>query len=88
MEDNLADTFTVHLPRNWKSRWPEVKAAAKKYNFDVDRKGNDVAFNGYGIEGNIKISGNTAHVTIDKKPFYLSKSLIIKKVEDFLKGQR
>jgi hypothetical protein len=88
MEEDLPDTFKVDLPKNWKSRWPEVKAAAKKYNFDVDRKGNDVAFSGYGIEGYIKVSGSTAHVTIDKKPFYLSKSLIIKKVEDFLKGQK
>jgi hypothetical protein len=84
----LPDKFKVDLPRNWRSRWPEIEAAAEKYNFEVNRQGNNVAFSGYGIEGYIKVSGSTAHVTIDKKPFYLSMSLIIKKVQDFLKGQR
>jgi hypothetical protein len=84
----LPDTFTVKLPRNWEKRWPEVKAAAKKYNFDVTRTGNDVAFSGYGIEGVITVDGTKASVTIDKKPFFLSTSYIIEKVESFLKGQK
>jgi hypothetical protein len=83
----LPDKFTVVLPKDWQKRWPEVLRAAHKYNFDIERNGNDIAFSGYGIEGNIKMSGNTAHVTIDKRPFFLSKKMIEDKVRDFLKGQ-
>lgn len=82
----MPDTFSVTLPRNWHERWPEVQMAAKKYNFDVHRKGDDIAFNGYGVEGNIKVAGNTAHVVIDKKPFFISKEMIASKVRQFLQN--
>jgi hypothetical protein len=84
----LPDIFSVELPANWKSRWPEIEAAAHQYDFSVERKGNDIAFSGYGIIGYIKVDGTTAHVTIDKKPFFLGTSYIADKVENFLKGQR
>jgi hypothetical protein len=84
----LLDTFSVELPNNWESRWPEIEAAAHKYNFSVERKGNDIAFSGFGIIGDIKVDGAIAHVTIDKKPFFLSTAYIADKVENFLKGQR
>jgi hypothetical protein len=83
----LSDTFTIDLPPNWNSRWPEIEAAAHKYNFSVERKNNDIAFSGYGIIGYIKVDGTTAHVTIDKKPFFLSTAYIADKVENFLRGQ-
>jgi hypothetical protein len=84
----LPDIFTVTLPSNWESRWPEIEAAAHKYNFSVERKGDEIAFSGYGIIGDIRVDGTTAHVTIDKKPFFLSTAYIADKVENFLKGQR
>ncbi len=80
----MADTFSVELPKNWHERWPEVQRAAKKFNFTVHRKGNDVEFTGYGVEGSIKVTGDTAHVVIDKKPFFISSSLIETKVRQFL----
>lgn len=86
--EKLPDAFTIKLPKNWQKRWPEIRAAARKYEFSVHKRGNDIAFSGYGIEGNIQIDGNTAHVTIDKKPFFLSTSYIAEKVEEFLKAQR
>jgi hypothetical protein len=83
----LPDTFTIELPSNWQSRWPEVRRAAHKYNFEVTRHGNDIEFSGFGIEGIIKVDGDTAYVTIDKKPFFLSTAYIIEKVEEFLRSQ-
>ena len=80
----MADFFTVNLPGNWQLRWPEVQRAAKRYNFKVNRSGDDIDFNGLGVSGNIRVTGNTAHVTIDRKPFFISKSIIVRKVRDFL----
>jgi hypothetical protein len=84
----MPDSFTIELPSNWESRWPEVVAGAHKYNFSVERKGDDIAFSGFGIIGDIKVDGAIAHVTIDKKPFFLSTAYIADKVENFLKGQK
>jgi hypothetical protein len=80
----MADTFTVTLPGNWRQRWPEVRAAAKKYNFVIKKIGDNIDFSGMGVAGNIRVAGSTAHVTIDEKPFYLSKSLIVSKVREFM----
>ncbi len=84
----MADSFAVELPENWRARWPEVRAAARKYDFELHKHGDDVTFSGFGIEGKIRVDGATAHVTIDRKPFFLSTSYIIEKVENFLKAQR
>jgi hypothetical protein len=84
----LSDSFVFELPENWQSRWLEIKAAAIKYNFVIVRNENNIAFSGYGVEGNIEVDGNTARVTIDKKPFFISTSYIVELVENFLKGQR
>jgi len=80
----VAETFTVRLPNNWRNRWAEMLQGAKKYNFKVTRRGNNISFNGYGIEASISISGNLAEVTIDKKPALLSKDYIVKLVSEFL----
>ncbi len=80
----MPDTFTVTLPGNWQQRWPEVQSAARRYHFHVNRSGNDIDFDGLGVAGYIRVNGNTAHVTIDKRPFFLSKNLIVSKVRDFL----
>jgi hypothetical protein len=80
----MADTFTVTLPGNWHQRWPEVQNAARKYNFKVNKAGNEIDFDGMGVAGNIVVNGNTAHVTIDRKPFFLSMNLIAGWVKDFL----
>jgi hypothetical protein len=84
----LAHVFKIELPANWDDRWPEVQAAAHKYHFPVRRDGDDIVFEGYGIKGRIRVNGNSAHVTIDRKPFFLSKSLIEGKVRGFLAGQK
>ncbi len=84
----LADSFAIELPKNWRARWPEVRAAASKYDFELHKHGDDVTFSGFGIVGNINVDGNTAYVTLEKKPFFLSTSYIIEIVENFLKGQR
>ena len=80
----MPNTFTVTLPGNWKARWPEIREAAEKYKFKVIRDGNEIDFDGLGVAGNIKVAGNTAHVTIDRKPFFLSTSLIAHYVTNFL----
>jgi len=80
----LPDTFMVTLPGNWKARWPEIRNAADKYNFKVYGAGNDIDFDGLGVAGNIKVAGNTAHVTIERKPFFLSTNLIAHYVTNFL----
>ena len=82
----MPDKFSVILPKDWQKHWPEVQRAAHKYNFDIEKNGNDIAFSGYGIEGNIRITGNTAHVTIDKRPFFLSKEMIVNQVKRFLQS--
>jgi hypothetical protein len=80
----MADTFTVWLPGNWRQRWPEVRDAARKYNFKVNKTGNDIEFVGMGVAGSIRVNGNKAHVTLEKKPFFVSKGMIVGKVRDFL----
>jgi len=80
----MAESFTVILPGDWQQHWPEVQAAARKYNFKVNKTGDSIDFSGLGVAGNIRVSGNTAHVIIDHKPFFISKGLIEKKVREFL----
>ncbi len=84
----MADSFAIELPKNWRARWPEVRAAASKYDFELHKHGDDVTFSGFGIVGSIIVDGNTAYVTIERKPFFLTTSYIVEKVENFLKGQR
>ena len=81
----MADVFTFELPRNWEERWPEIQAAARKYELVIKKRGNDVAFSGYGIEANIRVNGNSADVTIEKKPVFLSRAFIVRLVQDFLR---
>jgi hypothetical protein len=84
----LPDIFAVELPENWIERWPEVQQAAGKYDFNVERYGDEIVFNGYGIEGVIQINGNEATIIIDKRPFFLSSSFIEDKVREFLSSQK
>jgi hypothetical protein len=83
----MADTFSVKLPGNWKERWPEVEAAADKYNFSLQKDGDNMTFAGYGIEGEIKVNSNIANVIIEKRPFFLSAAFIEEKVRSFLLRQ-
>jgi len=84
----MAESFTVQLPGNWKDRWPEVEAAANKYSFSLQMTGDNIRFAGFGIEGEIRIDGTLADVTIEKHPFFLSTLFIEGKVRSFLLSQR
>jgi len=84
----MSNTFTVTLPDNWRQRWPEIRDAAAKYNFTIARTGDDIDFEGFGVAGNIKVTGSIAHVTINKTPFFLSAEMIESMVRNFLTKYR
>lgn len=79
----MAKTFDVSFSGEAASLLEHAKHAADQAGATLRGDEKSGAFSGKGVEGRYEVSGQTVHVTINKKPVLVSDSVIESRLREF-----
>ena len=77
-------SFDIKLPEDFGNRMAELQKKAVSGGIFFEANGIGYDFRGYGVEGALEISGDTAHVIVTNKPFFLTEDFILRTISDYL----
>lgn len=82
----MAKTFDIPFSGDAASLLQHAKKSAAEAKATLTGDTKQGNFSGKGIEGHYEVSGNTVHVTINKKPIVVADSVIEAQLKKFFKG--
>lgn len=79
----MSRTFSRHFSGDPKALVERARQTAAEN--DADFRGDEAAgtFSGHGVAGSYTIEGQTVHVTLERKPFFASWSMVEQRVGGF-----